>query len=308
MKHAILFCVEAGLLESQTRLLVNSFKQFSPGNNHHLFAFSPRENFRPSSKTYEYLARNHVTHIDHCLNDSFLNYPIANKILACSYFEQNMPEFESVMFLDTDTVLLNDFGLNEFDSKGLYLKPVGHKGPGTVGNEDANDGFWQQVFSLFELALPAVKFHTTIKDTAIRGYFNAGLVWSNKVPGFFQQWEQDFLKLIDSGLTPPGFVSKDRNNFRCLDQVALAVTASRFDECIKILPAGYNHHIPFRPMMVDKYCPDFKDLIHIHYHKWFQHPGFLDHITTEQEKLSVQYQWLKKQLPLTPTIDDQFKC
>lgn len=308
MNHAIIFCVEAGLLERQSRLLINSFKRFSANSNLHLFAFSPRKDYQPSKQTSAFFKKHVVSHIGVDLNTAFLNYPIANKVLACSYFEKSMTEYQSIMFIDTDTVLLNDFGLDAFGENGLYVKPVGHKGPGTEGVNDVNDVYWQKVFSLFNLTAPEVKFHTTIKDIAIRGYFNAGLIWSKNLPGFFQQWEQDFLQLIDAGLTPPSFVSKDQNNFRCLDQVALAVTASRFNEAIKILPAEYNHHIPFRPLMSDKLCPQFKNLIHIHYHKWFQHPGFLDHITNDAEKQTEQYKWLKERLPLSPEIDGPFKC
>lgn len=308
MNHAVIFCVEKGLLESQSLLLINSFKKFSTNRNLNLFAFSPRKEFQPSEQSLNFFKKNKVTHIKVDLNTKFLQYPIANKILTCSYFEKNIPEYQSIMFVDTDTVLLNDFGLDKFTDKGIYLKPVGHKGPGTEGSDDANDDYWKKVFSLFEINLPAVKYHTTIKGIPIRGYFNAGLVWSNRVPNFFQQWEQDFLKLIDSGLTPPGFISKDQNNFRCLDQVALAVTASRYSDYLHILPPTYNHHIPFRPLMEKNSCPRFDELVHVHYHKWFQHPGFLDHVTSDEEKQSEQYKWLKERLPLQPEIDGPFKC
>ena len=91
--------------------------------------------------------------------------------------------------------------------------------------------------------------------------------------------------------------------------MALAVTATRYQEFLKVLPESYNYPIPFRPMMKDREShPDFKDLVHVHYHKWFQHPEFLDHVTSEEDKQSEQYKWLKAQLPLLPEIDDEFKC
>jgi hypothetical protein len=308
MKHAVVFCVEKGLLEEQAMLLVDSFCKFSNNDEVQLFAFSPRIQFQPSQKTIDFLTKHQVSHITACLNTEFLNYPIANKVLACSYLESKMSDFESILFLDTDTVFLNSFNFDAFDHKGVYLKPVGHKGPGTTGMNDVNDAYWTEVFSLFNLPLPPAKFRTSIKGIEIRGYFNAGLIWSQGLPGFFQQWAKDFFKLIDSGLTPYGFISKDRDNFRCLDQVALAVTVSRYDASTYVLPTGYNFHIPFKPMMIESNQCEFEDLVLIHYHKWFQHPDFLDHITSDHDKQSVQYRWLKKHLPINPLISDSFKC
>ncbi|MCB1593387.1 MAG: hypothetical protein KDI76_00610, partial [Xanthomonadales bacterium] len=90
---------------------------------------------------------------------------------------------------------------------------------------------------------------------------------------------------------------------------ALAVTAQRYKEHVEILPQTYNYPIPFRPIMRDRPGhPKFDELVHVHYHKWFQHPGFLDYVTTEEEKKTEQYLWLKEHLPLLPTIDGPFKC
>lgn len=308
MKHAIIFCVEKGLLEQQAILLVSSYLKYAQNKNIQLFAFSPRQDFQPDKITINFLKKNNVIHNSEPLNIDFLDYPIANKILCCEYFERNYRNYNSVIFLDTDTAFLNNFKFDDFINSGLYLKPVGHKGPGSSGTDDENDEFWLSIFKLFDLPLPPVSFKTTIKNIPIRGYFNAGLIWSVNLPDFFKQWKIDFLTILESDIRPPGFVSKDGNDFRCLDQVALAVTASRYENELNILPTGYNFHIPFKPIIVSENNPEFKDLVHIHYHKWFQHPGFLDYVTSDEDKQTEQYRWLKEQLPLQPTIDGPFKC
>ncbi len=61
-------------------------------------------------------------------------------------------------------------------------------------------------------------------------------------------------------------------------------------------------------MMPRNSHPALGDLVHIHYHKWFQHPGFLEHVTCDEDKQTEQYQWLKAHLPLQPPIEDEFKC
>ena len=310
LKHAIIFCVEQGLLEDQARLFINTYSKFAKNINCKLIAFSPRKDFFPAKKTETFFKKNNVLHIKENLNTKYLNYPIANKVLACLYVENNFPEFSSIIFVDTDTVFVNSLSEELLQSNGkLLLRPVDNKGPGTLGKNDNNDSFWQQVYQLFDLDLPVANLKTTVRPNIIRPYYNAGFIWANGLPGFFQQWKKDFVKLVESGLRPFGYKSRDNTDFRCLDQVALAVTAQRYKQNIKILPQTYNYPIPFKPILRDRpNHPKFDELVHVHYHKWFQHPGFLDHVTTGEEKKSEQYLWLKEHLPLLPEISGDFKC
>ncbi len=309
-KHnAIIFCVEKGFLEPQAQLLVESFKRFAADPDTQLFAYSPRKNFLPGQATCDFLKNHGVVHICDNLNVDFLEYPIANKILACRHFEIKFTEYKSVMFVDTDTVFFNPIDFDLFKTEKLYLRPTGHKGPGSSGEFDEKDEYWQRVFSLFDLPLPAAEFKTSIHQVEIRPYFNAGLVWVNGLNGFYQQWEQDFLMLYESKLRPVEYVSKDDNNFRCLDQVALAVTATRYQNQLEILPFTYNVHLPFRPMMKGGGNEMvMNEMVHVHYHKWFQHQDFLAHISTKKDTRTDQYKWLQSKLPLEPLIDDEFKC
>jgi lipopolysaccharide biosynthesis glycosyltransferase len=308
-KTALLFCVEKGNLEIQAQLLVNSISKFTGQSKLKLFAISPRVDSIPSFDTNHFFNKNKIFHIKENLNTEFLEYPIANKVLACEYVEKNFPEFDSILFVDTDTVFLNPIEEVLLSKKNkLYLRPVDNKGPGSIGIEDEKDGFWQEVFQMFNLPLPSANITTTVREKTIRPYFNAGFIWAHGLPGFYSQWKQDFIKIVDSGLRPFAYKSRDNTDFRCLDQVALAVTAQRFKENIEVLPQSYNYPIPFRPLMKDrKNHPSFNELIHVHYHKWFQHAGFLDHVTSAEDKLSEQYNWLKKQLPLMPEIFGDFK-
>lgn len=306
---AILFCVEKGVLENQAILLCQSISNFTK-HKINLFAYSPRRSFLPSQEANKSLKKLGVTIIDTPLNTEFLDYPIANKVLACEHFERNFPDYKSILFVDTDTVFLNPISSILLSAKEkLYLRPVDNKGPGSEGEEDENDAFWVKVYEFFGLNKPEPCLLTTVRPHKIRPYFNAGFIWAHGLDGFFQQWKKDFIKLIDSGLRPFGWQSRDKNDFRCLDQVALAVTAQRYKKHLETLPPTYNYPIPFRPMMLERpNHPHFKDLVHVHYHKWFQHPGFLDHVTTAEDKKSEQYLWLKEHLPLLPEIDGPFKC
>lgn len=308
-QSVIIFCVEKGLLEQQSRLLVSSVRRFL-GSSVSLIAFSPRHDYLPSHDTESFFEKNQVLHIKDNINKDYHDYPIANKVLVCEYIEKHFPELETVIFVDTDTIFLNAPDIKYFsDNPGLFLRPVDNKGPGSSGPNDENDLFWQKVYDLFKMELPAPIINTTVRINTIRPYYNAGLIWCHKLAGFFQQWKEDFEKLFNSGLRPYGYLSRDKTDFRCLDQVALAVTAQRFEKYLSILPEPYNYPIPFRPILKDRDGhPRFDELVHVHYHRWFQHPDFLDHVTNKEEKKSEQYLWLKQHLPLFPVIDDPFKC
>lgn len=310
MSIAIIICVEKGFLENQAKLFINSSNQFETNDSFKIIAFSPRKQFFPTTKTEQYFRDTGVIHVKNNLNIDFLDYPIANKVLACEYVEKHYPEFNSIIFVDTDTVFLNPIDKTLLESRNkLLLRPVDNKGPGSLGADDENDLFWQEVYNLFNLKIPKTDLITTVRQKTIRPYFNAGFIWANGLSGFFTQWKKDFIKLVNSGLRPFGYQSRDNTDFRCLDQVALAVTAQRYKENIEILPKTYNYPIPFRPILKEqKHHPKLNELVHVHYHKWFQHPGFLDHVTSDEDKKSEQYLWLKEYLPLLPEISGEFKC
>lgn len=309
-KLNIIFCVETGLLEQQALLLVSSVKRWLKPQTYRLIAYSPRIDKHPSKRTLLEFCKNDVVWVDEEINKDFYNYPIANKVLACKHFVESNSAANKIMFLDTDTVFLNAIDQNFLEAnKRVYVRPVDNKGPGSENVNDENDEFWQEVFSLCGVPIPDAVVKTTVQTVLIRSYFNAGLIWVQGVAGFFQQWFWDFMTILNSELRPFGYRSRDGDDFRCLDQVALAVTVSRYAEKLEILPETYNYPAPFRPVMQSRLKhPSFDRLVHMHYHKWFQHPGFLAHISTEKDKFSDQYEWLKSRLPLNPLIDDDFKC
>lgn len=310
MSLNIIICVEQGVLEAQAQLLVRSAQTWLAGVDHQITAYSPRPGHWPAPSTLNWFAAQGVAWCAEPLNEDFNDYPIANKVLACRHFEQTHPQPASLMFLDTDTVFLNPIEAHWLSQpQGLFLRPVDNKGPGSESADDPNDGFWQAVFALCLVDLPAPAVQTTVRPHLIRNYFNAGYIWAHHLPGFFAQWQADFMTLVESELRPFGYRSRDGDDFRCLDQVALAVTATRFQAALTVLPETHNYPLPFKPLMQQRpHHPSLSELVHVHYHRWFQHPDFLTHITTAPERNSPQYRWLASQLPISPEINDPFKC
>lgn len=312
-KIAILFVIEPGYLEQQAKLLINSIHKFVSNDLYttDLFSFSPRKNKKPGSEITKLLSSGVTHHFNENLNIELYNFPLINGHIGASFFEKNYPQYNKILLVDTDTVFLNNINylMNlENDQKKLLLSPVDNKGVGSSGEHDENHEFWALLYQLLDIPLPNKFIQTTVRQNIIWPYYNAGFVFSKNINGFFTQWLNDFKKIYHSNIRS-NYSGKDGTKTLYLEQVALALTSQRYQKHIEILPQSYNYPIPFRPIMKNRpEHPKFEELVHVHYHKWFQHPGFLDYVTDEEEKKSEQYLWLKEHLPLLPTIDDPFKC
>ena len=199
-KIAVLFCVENNVLLSQAQLLIESLNRFFPMAQ--AYAFARRANNQPDSSSVQTMRSQGVEVITEVLNTDYLQYPIANKVLACDYFERHIGGHEHVVFVDTDTVFLNPLDVSVCaQPSGIMVRPVDNKGPGSTGPEDRNDAFWQRMYDLFGVSAGGY-VTTTVGKQRIRHYFNAGFIWVKNNPLFFQTWKKDFEQLVDSGLRP----------------------------------------------------------------------------------------------------------
>ena len=308
-KLAIVTVAEQCVYERQSRLLCESiFKFFGKQVDYDIFVFSPRKDRKPNATTKKYFKQHHITHIEKDLNIKYDFFPLANSLYAADYFEKNYPGYSHILLCDSDTVFLNAFSSDLLNRQTVYAKIVDNIGVGSTGEGHKNDVFWQKIFQHFKLPLTDVKYQSTVRVKTIRPYFNSGFVIANNMPGFFQQWLADFIELMESGIKPE-YIGRDGTNIGFYEQLILSITLAKFDNNFTLLPANYNYPIPFHPMLKSRESnPQFEQLVHIHYHRWFQHAGFLDHVTSDQDKMLEQYLWLKHRLPLKPLIEGEFKC
>lgn len=310
-KTAILLVVEKGYIEHQARLLVQSIQHFydGPKDDLEVFTFSPRKDFKPNPATREFLAQFVTHHFDENLNTEFVEFPLINGHIGASFFEQHFPEYTQVMLLDTDTVFLQDFSfLLQHDKQSLLLSPVDNKGVGTLGETDENHDFWLRIYHALGIDEPTCRVTTTVGQEKIWPYYNAGFVCANNIPGFFTQWLNNFKTIYRSDIRSV-FAGKHGSKSIYLEQVALALTAQQHRSSIIDLQQSINYPIPFHPRLKQRSgALALSDLVHVHYHRWFQHPGFLKHIATLDELSSEPLSWLADHLPLSPLINDPFKC
>ena len=293
---SLIFCVEPGVLYSQAVLLAESVNRYTASFFNQMYAFSPRQNHHPNPVEKQKLKQLGLTVIDEPLNTQYLGIPIANKILACSWSEQNLAD-EQLLMVDTDTIFLRPPEALTAAGVDVFLRPVDRPGQASLGPGSTHENYWQKAHQLCQIPAPEERVKTGVNLVPIRPYFNAGFVAYRRQLNLSDSW----LQLLDT------LRSHDHhpNNPRCLDQVTLAIATTDWSR--EVLPHTYNYPLPLRSRMEDPAMQKLQldDLVHVHYHRWFQKPGFLD-LLNPKLLPSEPLDWLYTRLPIEPLLDDHF--
>lgn len=297
MTLAYLACIESGNLENQALLLFRSIRKYG-GRFRHAPVYAFQRRGSPPLKvdtmqTMEELCVRHRSEVD----DRFPDLPLVNKIFVTSWAETHLDE-EILVFCDSDTIFVGEPTAFDLDKHvSAALRPVPQRKFGSSGPGCAEDEYWRRLYELCGVTNePFVE--TTITRERIRAYWNSGLIVARRSEALFAQWEDDFLRLMKAGHVPP------RQGKLFIDQLALSATLARARQEVRVLDARYNYQLPKRPIMPP---PDrdyqLADLIHVHYHAWFNKPGYLETLRPPLDRESETYRWVSSFLPFQPTID-----
>lgn len=262
-KVLIIICVEKGYLENMAKLLIRSLRQNGGQYNKvKIVAYQPRVDHQVSQETLDFYTDHDVECIKDNLNTDFVRYPIANKILACHHAEINFPEY-NLLFLDTDIFFMSEPTLfGSCQENQIFVRPVDIKNVGSNYQNDSNTDYWKNLYSIFNINKEEYVL-TSVTQEKILQYFNAGHIMSQAQNGFFGQWKDNFLKLVQLRLFP-------KQGIFFIDQISLALTISKMDMELNILPNEYNYPIHRRNQMIRELRIDDMDLIvNAHYHKMF---------------------------------------
>jgi hypothetical protein len=299
---AFLACIERGKLEQQGILLCRSIRR-NAGRfaNAPIHTFQPRAGMEIAEQTARELRGLGVEHHTNALNREFHDYPIGNKIFASAFAEQELDE-DTLVFLDSDTLFAGEPALFDMpDDVDAAARPVDRKRNGSAGPGDPNDAYWSQLYQVFGVrAEPFVE--TNSDQEPIRAFFNSGLVVTRRSAGIMSEWLDVFRRLEKGKRLPPD------GSMQFLDQVALAIVLSKHWPRVSQLDWRYNYPLPQRSRLAEPARSARLDqMIHIHYHRWFQKPDFLKLLRPTLDLESDVARWLVDQLPLPPLIDDPMK-
>lgn len=230
---AIIICSEAGQLARESLMLVESIRQYGGVlRRSKIYSISPRADRDIPDFVKKKFREYDVNHRHLVVNREFDNYGIANKVLACAYFESTL-ENDYLLFLDSDQVVFNCisplFSGRSFD---LAIAPVFWKGIGTNGY-DANTELWHRLYNRF--GIQKARFtRSRLDNQLIYKYYNTGFILARRINGLFANWLAN-LRSISAYGQNGGRISY------FLDQVALAVTVSSLAIEVFEIPMEYNY-------------------------------------------------------------------
>ncbi len=264
-KIEIVICTEKGYLESMSKLLIASLREFGGRfRDVPIFSYQPRKKFKISSDTISFFEKNNVEYIDIELNQKFPKYPLANKPLACAHREMHT-DADTLVFLDTDVFFLNEPSeFIKFESADVILRPVDGKNIGTQNSGDKNAIYWNNLYKLLN-----VKSHknirTTVTNEDIWEYYNSGHIVTLTKNNLFNTWRKNFEKVMDAGIRP------DHGLF-FVEQSVLSATVSQMELGVKHFSKEYNYPLHRDNKIRNKkyVVSNFDSLVSIHYHKMFQ--------------------------------------
>ena len=260
----VIICTEAGPLEAMSMLLVASIRRLRGRFSQvAITSYAPRPGRGVSRETREFFELHSVSHIESSLNKDFVDYPLANKPLACSYHEQNSSA-DQLLFLDSDTVFLRSPDEGIFDRRfDARLNPVDYRNIGT--NPDFTGGdpdYWRSVYEL--LGVPGRRtVNCTLEKATILEYYNSGMVLVDSRKGIFGRWLANFEQVWGAGLVPA------QGNF-FIEQSVLSATLSQMSADVRTLGEDCNYPVAGYANRWRGWFPySLKNVTHMHYHKLF---------------------------------------
>jgi len=233
-KVTFVICTENGILESRSLVLCSSLRKFGGRfKDAPVLSYSPRVGKRPHLQTLKALEKLNVTPILKNLNKKYLEYPVANKILAAADAEANVKS-DFLVFLDSDMVMVNEpTELLMKCGNQVALVPAWDKCASSTGPDDPNDAYWMELYSFLNVKEEIFINPSVHAPRPIRAYWNSGMISARCESGVFTKWLENFEKCWARKLFP-------RLAYH-MDEATLAGTLlSQFPRQIQELPRSYN--------------------------------------------------------------------
>lgn len=289
MKVAIVICTEAGI-EKYSLLLVKSVRQYGESvAATPIFSFSARPGFRPSQSTRGQLEALEVVHQDLPLN---IKYPVptANKPLVCAYAEQVL-EADTLIFLDSDKVMLNEPDLVLPNETSIALRPVytTNIGVNTLSG-GINEDYWRTLYGICKVQARRT-ITTTVDEQEILQYFNSGFIVTRRSERLFSKWASNFIAVMESGVKP--------TNPFFIEQSTLSATVSAINTDVLVLPATHNYPIFWHDELPSERRVALGMAVSVHYHRTFDSGRWrsvLSRLACSDEGSSDRLRWLSENL------------
>lgn len=288
MNHfRIIFIVERGILEQQTIWSLRSLRKFGKSMaDCPVSCYSPRALFYPSKKTVRELEALGASVILKNLNEDFKYYALGNKPMVLKEVTKSHPD-ENILFLDSDTFVLNDIHSIFSGSFDVAIAAVFKQGIGTSGAEDPNNAYWSALCEHSGLSidkLPMVR--TGVGGKEISAYYNTGVIAINR--NVLSQISSTWIDLITYAIANKIFPT---SGIYFVEQSTFSLSVHSLGLTIK--PLSLEHNFPIltgAPDLLKSFDSDHTLIAH--------HQGNIELLLYFLEKKQIeseQYQWFANQ-------------
>jgi len=236
---------------------------FFPGS-FKVYGVAPRSRQKPSPSARAEAKGLNVEYIDENLNSEFHYYPLANKPLSCAHVVDAAP-VGPYLFLDSDTLFLNDTNLGDLAETQISLRPVDTPNIGVSTFDEPNGPCWRALYTKLGVKEPRL-IAPGVTPKEIFEYYNSGFVYVEN-GNIIRQWRSVFESLMRNSIRP-------NEGIFFVEQSALSggVAASKVNVFVPPNDINYPVHLHHKLLPGTK-IEDPRTIRHIHYHHIFQDPS-----------------------------------
>ena len=317
---AFIAIIEAGKLERQALLLIQSIRKFGGVfSNCEIWAVCPRAGNPLDPNVVRELGELDVkvlfAHLNVRNDDSELRHPklkgLLNKTYAAAFLEEQLESrVQTLVMMDSDTLIVDEPKELELSAgQSVAVRPVDRVNVGSPYDEAASL-FWREMYKASNADADAIwSVMPTIEKTRIRAYFNSGVVAVNPQKAIFRKWR----KTVDA------FWPNVTNEEVCptaphvfyVEQTALSATilANLPESEVKILPSNYNYPLHKQSQIPNETrLTSMQDMAIVHYHAAFSNLSWKNGLTIPDplDRLLMKHVPFKSGRSVMKRIKDKF--
>jgi hypothetical protein len=292
---AIVTCVEAGYLETQTIRMIESLRRWGGRMaGVPVVAVTPRLGPPIAASTRRKYDELGVTYLRTKATSKYAWYNFMNKPAALLAAE-NAVKVDSMIWLDADILIVGEpwdllLGLHE-DFAGCPTE----KNIATTGPDDPYHPYWMALCDAVGLSIDDVPWVHEFRDqTKIRAYFNGGVISYRPASGYGQAYLEATERILDAKIQ-----LKDDGIFYH-EQAAVGLAMAKHKVRWRVLSESCNYH--FGSSTRQHVDPEkFRNAKVLHYHRSMQADRWQQFLTCFESDYPKVLEWLR---PFGPLADN----
>lgn len=245
----IVFCVEAGNLEQQAVLLVQTIRNWGGRlASVPIIAVQPRIGPGLDRRTLTVFRQSHVEYVKR-VSPGYASWRGSlNKAKALAYIER-VATSETITWLDTDILIAAEpDGLALAPDEDFAACPSGDRYHSTTGPGHPNEAYWQTVCGLFDIDIDALGWVTGWPHgDRIRAYWQAGVYCYRRLSLLGRVHYETYCRLMKTR------ISHNTSGIFHYDQTSLAIAVHRAGLRWRALP--FDHNLQLNPLFTPEQAP-----------------------------------------------------